>query len=170
MWHVRCVCFLAIPITCPISAATFFCYWDQVFSHNICDWEISFSRKIISLRLRSIFPRKILIHSAELSCNLIQDHLIQFEVYTIQVLHLSIKFATSLLFITIVVVFCRVPCILERDVIYFHVSYMSRFNTSIICNWDFLSLPKINSVPLQYCFFVEYEVFRNISIIYIFSC
>lgn len=72
-----------------------------------------FSRKTISLRSRSIFSRKILIHPAELSCNLIQDHLIWFEVYTIQVFHLSFKFATSLLFMTSIVYIRRVPCIPE---------------------------------------------------------
>lgn len=52
------------------------------------------------------FSHKILIHNDELSCNLIQDHVVSFEVYTIQVFHLNIKFATSLLFIIIVVYFC----------------------------------------------------------------
>ena len=52
--------------------------------------------------------------------------------------------------------FCRVPCIPERDVIYFHVSYMLRFITSIICNLDlFLSLTKINLVSLEYWFAIE---------------
>ena len=60
----------------PFSLRFLFWFLSYLYNnHSVLRLRIllSFSRKTISLRLRSVFSRELLIHLVELSCNLIQD-------------------------------------------------------------------------------------------------